>query len=184
MLHSRAVSRSDVVLVVDAVGWLRRALEPGMRAEGLAIASATTAVGGLSASIARDPACVVIDFGLPDHDGLWLTAALREGDAPSAGVPIVLLADEPDRELLRRARDAGADLVLARGGPMAELRATVRALVAVHERLVPPGAQVGPAEEGRARSGKHRRVEGGSGSRVVRDEVVPGARPDPRAEPR
>ena len=184
----------EVVVVVDAEGWLRRSLVPGLEDDGLEVARAATAIGALSACAAQDPLCVVVDLELSDHDGLWLAAALRDGNGPTSSVPIVLLAERPDATLCAQAIAAGVDVVLDRRGAIAELRTYVRALVAMSRRVRAEASRRAAKADARARSeaperpasgrsGTQRKVTARSPGHAVREEVLPSARPDPRAEP-
>lgn len=175
--------------MVDANGWLGRAVEAGLADEGVEVVRASTAFGALSVCAARDALCVVTDLELADHDGLWLTATLRDGGGHIATVPVVILADHPSAAICAAAIQAGVDLVLDRGGAVADLQATVRALVAMHRRLRGEAARrlakAGADARSRTptgRSGTQRRVTPPP-SHAVEEVVVPSARPDPRAEP-
>lgn len=176
--------------MVDADGWLRRALEPALAGDAILVARADTAIAALSACAARDPLCVVTELDLADHDGLRLARSLRGGSGPVAAVPLVLLADRPDAALCAAAIEAGVDVVLDRRGPLSDLRATVVALASMQRRLREDAARRldRARADGRSRtapsaqSGTRRRVVEPPGH-AVHDVVVPSARPDPRAEP-
>ena len=68
------------------------------------------------------PACVIVDFDLPDEDGIELLEQLR-------GLPVLALTT--GRSLQRRARalEAGADEVLPVAQPAEKIVDAVRRLV-------------------------------------------------------
>lgn len=95
-----------VVLVEDDASLLR-ALTFALEAEGLTVRSYRAAGEALLAAPA--PAdCLVIDFRLPDLDGLSLIAALRERGVRS---PAILTTTNPDERTRRAAALAGVSIV-------------------------------------------------------------------------
>jgi two-component system, OmpR family, response regulator len=82
-------------------------------------------LGAARACLPGDYACVVLDLGLPDGDGLALLPALRRLAAP----PPVLILTARDRLTDRiRGLDAGADDYLVKPFDLPELAARLRAL--------------------------------------------------------
>jgi two-component system OmpR family response regulator len=82
-------------------------------------------LGMARAFLPGDYACVVLDLGLPDGDGLSLLPALRKLAAP----PSVLILTARDRLTDRiRGLDAGADDYLVKPFDLPELAARLRAL--------------------------------------------------------
>ena len=82
-------------------------------------------LGTARAFLPGDYACVVLDLGLPDGDGLSLLPALRKLAAP----PSVLILTARDRLTDRiRGLDAGADDYLVKPFDLPELAARLRAL--------------------------------------------------------
>ena len=82
-------------------------------------------LGTAHAFLPGDYACVVLDLGLPDGDGLSLLPALRKLAAP----PSVLILTARDRLTDRiRGLDAGADDYLVKPFDLPELAARLRAL--------------------------------------------------------
>jgi DNA-binding response OmpR family regulator len=114
------------VLVVEDEPRVRRSLVEGLRAAGFEVESAAT--GGEAARLAsgRNFACVVLDWMLPDRDGLEVLAGMRRaGDA----TPVLLLTarDAIDDRVL--GLDSGADDYLVKPFAFAELLARLRALL-------------------------------------------------------
>jgi two-component system OmpR family response regulator len=82
-------------------------------------------LGAARACLPGDYACVVLDLGLPDGDGLSLLPDLRRLAAP----PSVLILTARDRLTDRiRGLDAGADDYLVKPFDLSELAARLRAL--------------------------------------------------------
>jgi two-component system OmpR family response regulator len=88
-------------------------------------------------------ACLVVDIGLPDGDGLSFCAALR---ARGFAVPILVLTAQAQVSMRVRGLDAGADDYLPKPFAVAELRARVRALGRRAPETRAPGTRVGDAE--------------------------------------
>lgn len=184
------MSCPDLLIVVDEEDRLRSALAGALGAERVEVARHATALGALSACISRAPLCIVADLDLPDYDGLWLAASVRANLGVIASTPIVLLGHPVDDELRGRALEAGVDVLLSKPVRLDELCAQVRALLAMSGRLraeavlrAARGDSRAPQATPSSRSGVRRRVEPPGLAHAAREEVVPSARPDPRAEP-
>jgi DNA-binding NarL/FixJ family response regulator len=105
------------------------------------VAVAATAGAAAEAAALEHPDVMVIDYNLPDEDGLSLCLYLKSRDGAPAAVVYSAFADE---HLVPLAVVAGADAVVAKATPPDELCDTVRA-VARGESRVPPLTQ--PAME-------------------------------------
>ena len=113
------------VLVVEDEAKVRRSLEEGLKGVGFQVEAAATGVEArLAASRLFD--CVVLDWMLPEHDGLQILGAMRQaGDA----TPVLLLTARDaiaDRVL---GLDSGADDYLVKPFAFAELLARLRVLL-------------------------------------------------------
>jgi two-component system response regulator FixJ len=100
-------STSPCVLVVDDDAALLGALEFALQAEGYRVCSCADAEAAMLAP-ANEVACLVIDYKLPDIDGMDLAQRLR-----NAGVtaPIILITSNPDARCRARAARGGAVIV-------------------------------------------------------------------------
>lgn len=90
-----------------------------------------TAETGLTARVKlRDdaPDLVVADVNLPDCDGLELCREIRR-ELRLEGTRLLVLTGMADRDTLERARDAGADCVLAKPVALEALRAAAMGLL-------------------------------------------------------
>lgn len=120
--------------------------EPDMEPVG----TATTAADAWPLLYRTAPDVVVLDYRLPDVDGLTLCARIK-GDAPAPAV--VLHSAFADEVLIVAALIAGADGVVHKGAPGRELAEAIRsvaagrtALPALDPELVRAGAEVIDAE--------------------------------------
>jgi two-component system, LuxR family, response regulator FixJ len=98
---------SPCVLVVDDDPALLSALEFALQAEGYLVMSCADAEAAMRVP-ADQLSCLVIDFKLPDIDGLDLGQRLR-----GAGVtaPMILITSNPDARCRARAARSGAVIV-------------------------------------------------------------------------
>jgi CheY-like chemotaxis protein len=96
------------VLVVDDDPAVRNALAFALRAEGYTVATCASSAHALE-RVAQGPVrCLVIDYRLPDMDGIALIRALkRRGVQP----PVVLITSNPDARCRAAAAAANAVIV-------------------------------------------------------------------------
>ncbi|QOZ11150.1 response regulator transcription factor [Bradyrhizobium sp. CCBAU 51765] len=98
------------VFVVDddaaVLGSLRFLLET----DGFAVRTFRSGTALLNVSGAAGPDCYVIDYKMPDINGIELTGRLRKSDCDA---PVVLITGYPDENISARAASAGIkDVVL------------------------------------------------------------------------
>lgn len=111
------------ILVIDDEPQIHRFLGPALTAAGYAPLRAETAREGLRLAASRAPACVLLDLGLPDMDGLEALVRLRE----FSQVPVIIVSAR-DRESEKVAcLDSGADDYVEKPFGLAELLARLRA---------------------------------------------------------
>src|SRR5665213_1879909 len=79
-----------------------------LEVEGYGVCSFETCAEALASAAIDGADCLVIDFALPDMDGIDLMHALR---LRRAGWPAVIIAGDPTRRCRREAEAAGAPLV-------------------------------------------------------------------------
>lgn len=99
-------------------------------------------IGEATATLDATIACLVVDIGLPDGDGLGFCADLR---ARGVTLPILLLTAQSQVSMRVRGLDAGADDYLTKPFAVAELRARVRALGRRAPETRSAGTRVGDA---------------------------------------
>src|SRR2546423_13118266 len=76
------------VLVIEDDNDIRRLITESLRGAGLDVVAAIDASQALRTALARKPAAVVLDIGLPDYDGTQFIARWRERRPDAAEGPI------------------------------------------------------------------------------------------------
>ncbi len=99
--------KSPCVLVVDDDPALLGSLEFALKAEGYRVRSCAGAAAALRGD-ADVPACMVIDYRLPEMDGMDLADRLRD---LGLGAPLILMTTNPDARCRARAAKGGAVIV-------------------------------------------------------------------------
>jgi len=111
-----------VILVIDDEVQMRRFLRTSLGASGYQMLEAATGADGLRDAAAQNPDLVLLDLGLPDQDGLVVTARLREWSK----TPIIVISARGQEEDKIKALDAGADDYLTKPFGVGELLARIR----------------------------------------------------------
>ena len=102
----RAFPRS--ILVVEDDPAVSGAVAFALRAEGYDVSTCASCDEAMALALREPPACLVVDYQLPDMDGLALIGALRrQGVMPAA----VLVTTHPDYQCRRRAAKANVPIV-------------------------------------------------------------------------
>src|SRR5438093_11106578 len=89
--------RNRRVLVIQADNDIRRLITESLRSVGFDVVAAVDASQALRTALARKPAAVVLDIGLPDYDGTQFVARWRERRPDANEVPIVIVSGRADR---------------------------------------------------------------------------------------
>ncbi|MFI6131227.1 DNA-binding response regulator [Micromonospora sp. NPDC051141] len=124
------------LLLAEDQGMMRGALalllnlEPDLEV----VAEESTGAGAVAAARRTRPDVALLDIEMPDGTGLDAAAALRT-EVPDCRVLILTTFGRPG--YLRRAMEAGARGFLVKDGPVAELAAAVRRVLA-GERVIDP----------------------------------------------
>lgn len=109
--HARPASLArPTIFVVDddaaVLGSLRFLLET----DGFAVRTFRSGTALLNVSVAPGPDCYVIDYKMPDINGIELAGRLRKSDC---NAPVILITGYPDENISVRAATAGIkDVVL------------------------------------------------------------------------
>jgi two-component system chemotaxis response regulator CheY len=108
--------RDLIILVADPNSYLRRVVHGMIRGFGgnkiLEVESSLSLFQTLST---QKIDIVICDMRLPPHDGLKLTRTIRRNTQnQNRTVPILLMASETSESTIKRARDAGANIVVAK----------------------------------------------------------------------
>ena len=141
------------VLLVEDEPQTRRFLRAGFELDGLDVDEADTALAGIRRATLKPFDLVVVDLGLPDHDGTHVIERLRAWST----VPIIVLSARFHATEKVRVLDLGADDYVVKPFGMAELLARARAAL----RRKAPGAALQPVVSVGALSIDlaHRRIE-------------------------
>jgi CheY-like chemotaxis protein len=100
------------VMVVDDTEHVREMLSTMLELDGFkVVARAAGGQAAIDSVVKAAPNVVVMDYKMPEMDGITATRAIRER-AP--GVGVILYTAYLDDDLERRARDAGAALCLGK----------------------------------------------------------------------
>lgn len=123
-----AVTDGLRVLVCDDHQVFADGIAALLRAEGMEVVATVGRASEVVPSVLElRPDVVLMDYGLPDSDGVAATAAVKSAD-PS--VHVVLLTSSNDEDVLVRAIDAGISGYVTKSKPSSEVMAAVRAAVA------------------------------------------------------
>lgn len=112
-----------LILVVEDDPQIRRFLRATLAAEGYQFHEALTAEEGAAQAAARRPDLILLDLGLPDHDGLEVIRGVREWSQ----MPIVVVSARGQEKDKIAALDLGADDYVAKPFAVGELLARIRA---------------------------------------------------------
>jgi two-component system KDP operon response regulator KdpE len=117
------VGRGELgLLVIEDEPQMRRFLRISLANSGYKVIEAETGEQGLSQAASRNPDLILLDLGLPDQDGVAVTARLREW----AKAPIIVLSARGREEDKVTALDQGADDYLTKPFGVSELLARIR----------------------------------------------------------
>ena len=112
----------EQVLLIEDEPQMRRFLRITLQSQGYRLIEAGTGKEGLQQAAVRNPDVVLLDLGLPDLDGLEVTARLREWTQ----TPIIVISAREQELDKVKALDAGADDYLTKPFNAGELLARIR----------------------------------------------------------
>ena len=121
-----STSQGERILVVDDEPSIVDAVATALRYEGFEVDEAGTGREALSAVTAREPALVVLDWMLPDIDGIEVGRRLRERGFKTA---ILFLTAKDSVENKVEALRAGGDDYVTKPFSLAEIVARVQAIL-------------------------------------------------------
>jgi len=111
-----------LLLVVEDDPQMRKFLRASLSSHGYRLIEAVNGAEGLTQAASYNPDLVLLDLGLPDIDGLVVTARLREW----ASVPIIVISARGQEDDKINALDGGADDYLTKPFGTGELLARIR----------------------------------------------------------
>jgi two-component system, OmpR family, KDP operon response regulator KdpE len=128
---TRAVG--PIVLVVEDDQRMRAFLRTTLSDHGFRVLEAETGKQGISQAAGHNPELVMLDLGLPDMDGVEVTAKLREWST----VPILIVSAHGEEIQKVAALDAGANDYLTKPFGTGELLARMRVWLRQSQRPDP-----------------------------------------------
>jgi CheY-like chemotaxis protein len=120
----------DILLVEDDLA-LAEMYRVKLAAEGHRVEIATDGPSGLLAALERPPQLLLLDIRLPGFDGLELLARLRQDHPAGADLPVIVLSNYGEPDVIERGAALGAlaHLIKAQTTP-ASLAEKIRTLAA------------------------------------------------------
>ena len=106
-----------LVLVVDDDSAVRNSLKFSLEVEGFAVRDYSSANELLRESEIADAGCLVIDYHLPEMNGLEMLHRLRER---RFAAPAILITSHPNPSVRQRAAEAGVPIVEKLGDALME----------------------------------------------------------------
>ena len=122
-----ALTNKHIVAIDDThsiLTFLRVALE----AMGATFDGAATAAGGMALCESKHPDLVILDLGLPDHEGFAILPRLKRLQKEKQ-IPVVVLTVRKEKESREKAEELGADAYLTKPFIMDEL------IDVIHDKL-------------------------------------------------
>ncbi len=123
------------ILVVDDSSDMRRLICLALRAGSYEFSTAENGRVGLAMAFSEHPDLVVVDFHMPEMDGLEVTRQLKHNWFTS-NIPILILTADSDPETVVRGLEAGADDYVRKPFDPRELQARVAAMLRRTRRYV------------------------------------------------
>lgn len=106
MNKPRHPSRPPTILVVDDTSLCREAVADILRLRGFNVFCASDGKQALEMVKSRSPDLIILDVVMPGMDGIRVLSALRK-DPRWRGLPVILLTDHAERDLVRAAVNLG-----------------------------------------------------------------------------
>jgi two-component system, chemotaxis family, chemotaxis protein CheY len=108
--------RGSVILIADPSPFLCQLTHGMLRGSGATkVMTARTSVGVIQVLKDQKIDLLLCDSALPPHSGLQLTQAIRRNPHnPNRTVPILIMTGEARESTVKMARDAGANMVIAK----------------------------------------------------------------------
>jgi DNA-binding response OmpR family regulator len=131
------MERPFTIVVAESDPGIRDEIEAALRSEDHRVVGAEDGLDTLMAAVREDPDLVVVDLSVSEESGCNVIQLLRCCDM-TAHIPIIALSGAADSRIVERAFGTGADDVLPKSVPPAQLRAQVDVwLLRGHQEILP-----------------------------------------------
>jgi DNA-binding response OmpR family regulator len=107
------VGGTPVVLIVEDDEAICDMYCLALRARGHEVVTAATGAVALATAAEVSPGIVLLDMGLPDRPGIEVLRELK-GDDATAAIPVLIVSNYDEPEIVDRALEAGALLYLVK----------------------------------------------------------------------
>lgn len=124
------MSKAKLLIIDDELA-IRKFLRASIDPNEYELIEAEDGTSGIRFVATESPDLVLLDLGLPDHDGLEVTLRIREWSS----VPIIILSARGDEMNKVAALDAGANDYLTKPFGLAELFARIRAALRLSRQV-------------------------------------------------
>jgi predicted signal transduction protein with EAL and GGDEF domain len=131
---SGEASGPPVILVIEDAEVMRRSVERSLGGRAMRVALAANGEEGLHLARELRPALILTDVNMPGMDGFEVLETVR-ADPILGTTPVVIVTAVDDRASIRRGMRLGADDYLTKPFTTAEIRETVEARLAHHQRI-------------------------------------------------
>ena len=115
------------ILIVEDSPYVAGSIHDALEAMGYIPTIAATAAEALASLAESIPDLVLLDWMLPDREGIEILRQIREG--PNPGIPVIMLTARAELDSRLTGLEAGADDYLAKPFSIGELQARIAAIL-------------------------------------------------------
>jgi two-component system phosphate regulon response regulator PhoB len=124
--HIATMAKQHILIVEDSP-YVAGSIHDALEAMGYIPTIAATAAEALASLAESIPDLVLLDWMLPDREGIEILRQIREG--PNPGIPVVMLTARAELDSRLTGLEAGADDYLAKPFSIGELQARIAAIL-------------------------------------------------------
>lgn len=125
------------IVAIDDTHSILTFLRISLEAMGARFSGAATASGGMALCEDAHPDLVILDLGLPDHEGFEILPRLKRLKENGKGLPVVVLTVRKEQESRDKAAELGADAYLTKPFIMDDLLDVIRDKLQAHNGFNP-----------------------------------------------
>jgi len=141
--QARKADQNPVLLVIDDAPEIHRLLAVRLKDEGLEFMTALSGPEGLELAESNQPSLILLDLGMPGHDGFQTLRDLKENRA-TMEIPVIVLSADANAASKVRAFEIGAMDYVTKPMDVAELRARIQSAIRISRlmKLLEQRAQI------------------------------------------